>query len=69
MILIKIQSNPVNTETEGAIQGAHVNRVSVLIEFRENVRAFFTQGQSKLCAPLLRCLYYAVSVKRGLTVL
>ena len=46
-------------DTEGAIQGAHINRVSILIEFSENVRAFFTQGQSKLCAPLLRCLYYA----------
>ena len=56
-------------DTEGAIQGAHISRVSILIEFRENVRAFFTQGQSKLCAPLLRCLYYAVSVKQGLTVL
>ena len=55
----KVESNPVNTEIEGAIESFHIKQV----EFRENVRAFFPQGQSKLSAIIKR-----VSVGRGLTV-
>ena len=47
-----IQSNLVNTDTEGDIESVRVNRV----EFRENVGAFFPQGQSKLSV-IMRCLY------------
>ena len=39
-----LQSNPVSKNTEGTIEGGRIMRV----EFRENVRAFFPQGQSKL---------------------
>ena len=44
-----IQSNPLNTETEGeggvgALELSRINRVG----FIENVGAFFTEGQSKL---------------------
>ena len=39
-----IQSNLVNTDTEGDIESVRVNRV----EFRENVGVFFPQGQNKL---------------------
>ena len=40
---------PVNTDTEGTIQSVCINRVHIKrIEFRENVRAFFPQGESKL---------------------
>lgn len=51
-------------DTEGTIESAHINRVFILIAFRENVRAFFTQELSKLYA-LLRCLYYAGVRKAG----
>ena len=47
-----VQSNPVNTDTEEAILGVRIKRV----EFRENVRAFFPQGQSKLSV-IMRCPY------------
>ena len=46
----KVESNPVNTEIEGAIESFHIKQV----EFRENVRAFFPQGQSKLSV-IMRC--------------
>ena len=46
----KVKSNPVNTEIEGAIESFHIKQV----EFRENVRAFFPQGQSKLSV-IMRC--------------
>ena len=46
----KVQSNPVNTEIEGAIESFHIKRV----EFRENVRAFFPQEQRKLLV-IVRC--------------
>ena len=46
----KVESNPVNTEMEGAIESFHIKQV----EFRENVRAFFPQGQSKLSV-IMRC--------------
>ena len=38
------------------------------VEFRENVRTFFVQGQSKLPA-IMRYLIKWVSIKRALTVL
>ena len=47
-----VQSNPVNTDTEEAILGVRIKRV----EFRENVGAFFPQGQSKLSV-ITRCPY------------
>ena len=54
-----MQSNSVNKGTEEAIESVHINGVSVIIkrvEFRENVTAFFTQGQSKLSV-IMRHLY------------
>ena len=39
--LAQIQSNPVNMDTEGVREKVHIN----LVEIRENVRAFFPQGQ------------------------
>ena len=44
------QSEPVNTDTEGVIENVRINgAVSIKrVEFRENERAFFPQGQSKL---------------------
>ena len=47
-----VQSNPVNTDTEEAMLGVRIKRV----EFRENVGAFFPQGQSKLSV-ITRCPY------------
>ena len=55
-----VQSNPVNTDTEEAILGVRIKWV----EFRENVKAFFPQGQSKLCVKTIKRL----SIKQGLTV-
>ena len=54
----KIQSNPVNKDTERAIESVPVKRgVRIkLVEFNENVRAFFPQGQSKLSV-IIRCPY------------
>ena len=46
-----IQSNPVNTDTKGTIES-----VPKLVQFRENLRAFFLQGQSKLSV-IMRCPY------------
>ena len=47
-----IQSNPVNTDTKGTIES-----VPKRVQFRENLRAFFLQGQSKLSV-IMRCPYY-----------
>ena len=47
-----VQSNPVNTDTEEAILGVRIKWV----EFRENVKAFFPQGQSKLCVKTIKRL-------------
>ena len=47
-----LQSNPVNTDTEGAMESVRIKRV----EFRENVRAFFPQGQSKLWTKQTVCI-------------
>ena len=55
-----LQSNPVNTDTEGAMESVRFKRV----EFRENVRAFFPQGQSKLSV-IMRCRYKAGVNKVG----
>ena len=48
---ITIQSNAVNTDTEGVIEIFE-------IEFTENVRAFFPQRQSKLSV-VMRCPHQA----------
>ena len=47
-----IQLNLVNTDAEGPIESVRIKRV----EFRENVWAFFPQGQSKLSV-IMRCLF------------
>ena len=56
----KVQSNSVNTDTEGTMEkGPYKRGVRIKpVEFRENIRAFFPQGQSKLSIKM-RCLYYA----------
>ena len=46
-----IQSNPVNTDTKGVIKS-----VPKRVEFRENLRDFFLQEQSKLSV-IIRCPY------------
>ena len=46
-----IQLNPVNTDTKGTIES-----VPKRVQFRENLRAFFLQGQSKLSV-IMRCPY------------
>ena len=57
----KVQSNTVNMEIEGVIESFHIKRV----EFGENVRAFFPQGQSKLSV-IMRCqLAYWAGVRRA----
>ena len=43
--LSQAQSNPVNRDTEGGLESVCIK----WIEFRENVRPFFPQGQSQLC--------------------
>ena len=45
-------SNPVNTDTEGAIESVRIKRV----EFRGNERAIFPLGQIKLSV-IMRFLY------------
>ena len=50
-----VQANPVNTDTEGAMKSGRVDKVYVL-SIKENVRAFFPQGQSKLSV-IMRYLY------------
>jgi len=54
------QSNPINTDTEGAIESVRIK----CIEFKENVRAFFPQGRSKLSI-IIRCPYKAGVRKAG----
>ena len=54
-----MQSNPIGTDTEGTIESAHIQgvvRIIKWIEFRQNVRAFFPQGQNKLSV-IVRCSY------------
>ena len=46
------QNNQPNTDTEQATESVRIKRV----EFRENVRAFFPQGQSKLSV-IMKCPY------------
>ena len=47
-----VQSNPVNTDAEGAIESVRINRVCVLsgLNLEKNERAFFPHGQRKLSA-------------------
>ena len=47
-----VQSNPVNSDTEGVIESDRVKRV----EFRGNVSAFFTRRKGKISVTM-RCLY------------
>ena len=47
----ELQSNSVIMDTEGVIESVRIKWV----EFRENARAFFPQGQSKLSV-IMRCL-------------
>ena len=42
--------------------------IFIRVEFRENVRAFFSQGQTKLSVTM-NCPYYAGFRRAGLTVL
>ena len=55
-----LQSNSINTDTEGAIESVRIKWV----EFRENVRDFFLQGQSKLSV-IMRCSHQAGVRKAG----
>ena len=52
------QSNSVNTDTEGTMEkGPYKRGVRIKpVEFREIIRALFSQGQSKLSIKM-RCLY------------
>ena len=55
----QIQSNSINRDTEGAIESVCIYVVSVLsgsVEFKENVRALFPQGQRRLSL-IMRCPY------------
>ena len=54
----KLQSNPLNTGIEGGIDSVLINGVSVLsgMNFKENARAFFPQGQGKVSV-IMRCPY------------
>ena len=47
-----LRSNPVNTDTGGATESVCIKQV----EWGENVRAFFPQGQSELSV-IMRCPY------------
>ena len=72
-----ILSNPLDTDSEGAIKSVRNKGVSVLSGFRKNqekilekmLGVFSSQGQSKLFV-IMRCPYYKrVSVERGLDAL
>ena len=54
------ESNPIYMDTEGSIESVHIKWV----EFRENVTAFFPQGQTELSV-IMRCLYLAGVCKAG----
>lgn len=50
-----MRSNPVNEDTEEAIESVGINGVFLKrVEFRENVRTFFPRGQAKLSV-IWRC--------------
>ena len=57
----QLQSNHVNTDTEGAIKSVCIYVVSVLsgsVEFKENARALFPQGVGQRRLSLkMRCPY------------
>ena len=50
-----LRSNPVNTDTGGATESVRIKQV----EWGENVRAFFPQGQSEPSV-IMRCPYKMV---------
>ena len=63
----QVQSNSVNTDTEGAIESIRINGRGVRIkrvEFRGSVSAFFPQGRSKLSL-IMRCPHSAGVRKAG----
>ena len=55
-----IQSHPVNTDSKGAIESVRITRV----ELRENVRAFFLQGQGKLSHIIKNRLRFGLQANR-----
>ena len=57
---LTVQSNAVNTETEGAIESACIKQV----EFREYGRIFFPHRQRKLSV-IMRCPYQAAVHNAG----
>ena len=63
----KVQSNLVNTDTEGAIESVHVHRVSTLsgLNLEKKCKGIFPRGQSKLCVNMW-CPYQAGVPKAGL---
>lgn len=52
-----MQSNLVNMDTEGAIRGVHINRVSVLIEFRKNDSKRFLYPGTKQTAGVRKAAF------------
>ena len=63
---LQLQSNSVNTDTEGAIESVHINGVSLLsgLNLKKNVRTFLPQRQSKLSV-IMMCAYKAGVCKSG----
>ena len=57
---LQLQSNSVNTDTEGAIESVHINGVSLLsgLNLKKNARTFLPQRQSKLSV-IMMCPYKA----------
>ena len=45
----RYSQTPLIPDTDGVIESVHINLLSALseVKFRENVRAFFPQGQSR----------------------
>ena len=62
-----LQSNLVNTDTEGVIESARINGgVSIKrVEFRDNVMAFLPHGQRKLSV-IMKCPYCVGICKAGI---
>ena len=62
----------INANTEGAIDSVRINNIYIINIYTgwiwKNVRAFFSQGQTKLSVTM-NCPYYAGFRRAGLTVL